>query len=187
MLQCVEMISNAYHVDKIKKCGWKRPETSPSYPSFLLTCGLSSFSECTLPPTWDVTASTGLSWQQDKSTKWEKSLRSVMLSREDLDQKQKMWKCLKDTSFKMESGSPEGNTLLHVLFLAVGSTSRKRKDKNYLDKEDIFHIGISSPAFKKKEETPPCPSNGALSTAYPQRETTTVFNTCSSPVNFCSK
>lgn len=40
------------------------------------------------------------------------------------------------------------------MLLVARITSRKKEDNSYLDKEDTFHIGILSSAFKKKKEGP---------------------------------
>ena len=41
---------------------------------------------------------------------------------------------IKDTLFKMESGSPEEKALTHVPLIAACVTSRKKEDKNYFEK-----------------------------------------------------
>lgn len=55
---------------------------------------------------------------------------------------------IKDSWFKMESGSPEKGALTHTPLVAACRTSAK----NYFAKNDIFHMGISSFLFKKKKE-----------------------------------
>ena len=60
--------------------------------------------------------------------------------------------------FKMELGSPEGGALLHIPpLVAAWVTKGRRKMKTIEAREDIFHIGILSPAFKRRQEDPSLP------------------------------
>lgn len=63
----------------------------------------------------------------------------------------------------MKSGSQDWGALM--LMPLVG---RKKKDKT--GREEIFHIGILSPAFKKRKwkKVSPRPNNNSLTTAYSQ-------------------
>jgi len=86
----------------------------------------------------------------------------------------------------MKSGNPEGGALMHVPLCRL-HIQQEEQGNNYFNKERHFHIGILSPAFKKSNENPPCPSNNTLTTTCHQQETTTTSNSSSSPMNFCSK
>lgn len=55
----------------------------------------------------------------------------------------------------MESGSPEGTALMHVPLIAACIS--RRKIRIILTGQDTNHMGISSPAFKKKKEYPSLP------------------------------
>lgn len=56
-------------------------------------------------------------------------------------------------------GSPEGRSFIHVP-LSAGCVTRRKKVRTILTREVIFHIGTSSPAFKKKKEDPSLPQQG---------------------------
>lgn len=68
-------------------------------------------------------------------------------------------KILKKTSLKMALGSTEGGIPTHPPLLAGGVTSKKKEDKNYLDKGGHFHVGISFSCYikKKKADSLPAP------------------------------
>ena len=50
--------------------------------------------------------------------------------------------------FEMGSRNPEGGALLQVALIAAG----RRQARVIWTREDIFHIGVLCPAFKKKKE-----------------------------------
>lgn len=49
----------------------------------------------------------------------------------------------------MESGGPEGGAVAQIPLRAAYATTERRKIRIILTKEDIFHVGISQPAFKR--------------------------------------
>lgn len=83
-------------------------------------------------------------------------------------------------------GSPEGGALVHLPFLAICITNRKKQDKISFEEGGHFSHRNFISCFEEKE-VPSLPSTNALTTACSQRETTTTSNSCSPPINFCSK
>ena len=76
---------------------------------------------------------------------------------------------------------------MHILLTAACITRRKREEL-FWQKRDIYHIGVLSLAFKKNKQNPfLSPSNNTLTTAGSQWEIFTISNSCSFPMNFCSK
>ena len=61
------------------------------------------------------------------------------------------------TSFKTDWGSPAGGALTHVPSLRTFNSAGRRQMVLILTREDTFHVGILSNAFKKKEEGPSLP------------------------------
>lgn len=71
----------------------------------------------------------------------------------------------------MELGSTEGGkNLIQVPLIAARITNRKKKDKNYFDKEDIgiYPMGISPSALSKGEKTPSLPRRQHATHSLPQ-------------------
>ena len=72
LAQHAEMISNAYDLNKTE-FRWEIPESSPSYPSLLLKCGLNGFQSVHFPS--DVghdSQETSFLASRDKTTKYRK-------------------------------------------------------------------------------------------------------------------
>ena len=94
---------------------------------------------------------------------------------------------VKESSIKMESEALErGCSRTHAPLAVAAQPAGGRTVRMVSTREDILHIGILSPACKKRKEEP-TPSNNSLTRACRQQrnhcaETTTTSNSCSSPI-----
>lgn len=97
-----------------------------------------------------------------------------------------LWKWVKETAFKMEPGSPKGDALTHIPFLASCIPSRRKEHNSYLPWEGTFPIRMYLLLLSRRKSMP-CPSHDTLIAVCSQCETSTTSNACSFPMNFCSK
>jgi len=83
---------------------------------------------------------------------------------------------VRETSLKMDSGSPEGGALNNAPLAAACITCSKKEGNSYLDKKrGTFPTGTLSLAFEKKRDNL-SPLQKPLAS-----------NSCSFPANFCSQ
>ena len=94
-----------------------------------------------------------------------------------------LWKQVKETCFKMQSGSPEGG--LSFMYLSAACiSSRKNKITIISTREDIFTWELYLLLWGEDRKISPWPSNNALTTTGHQRETATTSNSCFSLMKF---